>query len=93
MKQPPLLNERCCHPLLKGEIWLKIKKLISVLLCVVLMCSCLSILSAGVSIESEKAYKPLDLVIVMDISGSMNDSDPGKSALQAVKMLVNMMIS
>ncbi len=70
---------------------MKIKKLISVLLCVILTCSCLSVLSAGASIESERAYKPLDLVIVMDASGSMNRSDPEQSALAAVRMLVNMM--
>ncbi len=70
---------------------MKIKKLISVLLCVILTCSCLSVLSAGASIENEKTYKPLDLVVVIDSSGSMLDSDPNRSALAAVRMLANMM--
>lgn len=42
-------------------------------------------------VENEKVYNPLDLVVVIDSSGSMNDSDPSKTALDAVRMLVNMM--
>lgn len=36
-------------------------------------------------------YKPLDLVVIVDSSGSMNTSDTNRTALDAVRMLVNMM--
>lgn len=42
-------------------------------------------------VENEKIYKPLDLVVVIDSSGSMNTSDTSRTALDAVRMLVNMM--
>ncbi|MBQ1685557.1 MAG: VWA domain-containing protein, partial [Clostridia bacterium] len=42
-------------------------------------------------LETEKEYKPLDLVVVIDSSGSMLHSDKEKTALSAVRMLVNMM--
>lgn len=42
-------------------------------------------------LETEKEYKPLDLVVVVDSSGSMLHSDKEKTALSAVRMLVNMM--
>lgn len=42
-------------------------------------------------VENEKVYKPLDLVVIVDSSGSMNTSDTNRTALDAVRMLVNMM--
>lgn len=42
-------------------------------------------------VEKEKVYKPLDLVVIVDSSGSMNTSDTNRTALDAVRMLVNMM--
>ena len=42
-------------------------------------------------IQQEKQYKPLDLVVVVDSSGSMLFSDKERTALDAVRMLVNMM--
>ena len=42
-------------------------------------------------LENEKVYNPLDLVVVIDSSGSMRDSDTNRTALDAVRMLVNMM--
>ena len=57
-----------------------------------MLCSLAFSFSAGAAtVSEEKAYKPLDLVIVLDNSGSMNDSDPDRTALAAVRMLVNMM--
>ena len=41
--------------------------------------------------QSEKKYDPLDLVVVVDSSGSMISSDPQRTAMAAVRMLVNMM--
>ena len=43
------------------------------------------------TITDYKKVKPIDLVIVMDKSGSMNSSDPKKMTCAAVNMLVNMM--
>lgn len=42
-------------------------------------------------IASEREYKPLDLVLVIDGSGSMLNSDPDRTALAAGRMLTNMM--
>lgn len=42
-------------------------------------------------VESEKVYYPVDLVVVVDSSGSMQYSDPNRTALEAVKILVDMM--
>lgn len=53
--------------------------------------SSFSFMVHATDIENEKVYKPLDLVIVLDKSGSMNDSDKERTALAAIKMLVNMM--
>lgn len=43
------------------------------------------------TISDHKEIKPIDLVIVMDKSGSMNFSDPKRMTSAAVNMLVNMM--
>ena len=69
----------------------KLKKLAVVLICAVIVFTSLCFAAGAADIENEKTYKPLDLVVVIDSSGSMNDSDPGKTALAAVRMLVNMM--
>lgn len=70
----------------------RLKKILSVLLCavfVIMSVFCVSVNAA--EIETEKTYKPLDLVVVVDSSGSMKDSDKERTALAAVRMLVNMM--
>ena len=53
----------------------------------------LIILSTAVHAEvsTEKVFKPLDLVVVVDSSGSMVTSDPKKTATAAVRMLTNML--
>lgn len=43
------------------------------------------------TISDYKEIRPIDLVIVMDKSGSMNSSDPKQMTSAAVNMLVNMM--
>ncbi len=68
------------------------KRFLVLLLCLVISMSTFAVLtSAEESIENEREYKPLDLVIVMDNSGSMKDSDKERTAPDAIKMLVNMM--
>lgn len=42
-------------------------------------------------VENEKVYKPMDLVVVVDSSGSMKFSDQNRTSLAAVRMLANMM--
>ena len=62
---------------------------------VMAICILLSLLyfpeSFAKEVEKEKEWKPLDLVIIIDSSGSMKYSDPNRTALEAVRMLVNMM--
>lgn len=69
------------------------KRVMAACLCIVLICA-VSIMALTVSAEEvtkEKVYKPLDLVVVVDGSGSMIFSDPDRTAPAAVRMLVNMM--
>ena len=47
--------------------------------------------SSAVDVISEKDYQPLDLVVLLDASGSMATSDQDRTAPAAVRMLVNMM--
>lgn len=71
---------------------LHFKRIASVILCGLILLSVLAGLTANAAeVKNEKTYKPLDLVVVVDSSGSMNTSDKSKTALAAVKMLVNMM--
>ena len=54
------------------------------------------VLISSLSVSAEHIYKddkdkPIDLVIVMDKSGSMLESDPQKMTSAAVNMLINMM--
>lgn len=66
------------------------KRVTSFLLCCIFVV--LSTLSCfAVDVKNEKVYKPLDLVVVVDSSGSMLDSDSKRTAPSAVRMLVNMM--
>lgn len=68
------------------------KKIFSILFSAILLFSLAFCFTANAaSVSEEKTYKPLDLVVVLDNSGSMNDSDPSRTALAAVRMLVNMM--
>lgn len=69
----------------------QLKKIIVFLLCTVVVVSSVGFMVNAADVENEKIYKPLDLVIVLDKSGSMNDSDKERTALAAIKMLVNMM--
>lgn len=69
------------------------KKALAMILCIALLCT-IGVTALTVSAEEltkEKEYKPLDLVIVVDGSGSMISSDPDRTAPAAVRMLVNMM--
>jgi len=72
----------------------KMKKvLISALL---LLCICFfqfagKMVASAETILDYRAFKPIDLVIVMDKSGSMKSSDPKHMTSAAVSMLVNMM--
>ena len=61
-------------------------------LCILLtlICFCVRV-DVFADVTKEKEYLPLDLVVVMDASGSMLESDPGRTAPDAVRMLVNMM--
>lgn len=69
----------------------RFNKVVVILLCVIIAITSLSVSVFAGDIENEKTYKPLDLVVVLDSSGSMKDSDKGRTALAAVRMLVNMM--
>ena len=69
----------------------RLKKPIVFFLCMITVLSSFCLSVGAADIENEKTYEPLDLVVVIDSSGSMLDSDPSRTALAAVKMLVNMM--
>lgn len=64
--------------------------IITLCLCLLISFSFADNCFAG-QVENEKVYKPLDLVVVIDSSGSMRESDTNRTALDAVRMLVNMM--
>ena len=69
------------------------KRVLAACLCVVFIFAA-GIMALTVSAEEvtkEREYKPLDLVVVVDGSGSMLSSDPDRTAPAAVRMLVNMM--
>ena len=60
--------------------------------CLILLFSFLLVVNCfAKEVENEKVYNPLDLVVVIDSSGSMRYSDTSRTALDAVRMLVNMM--
>lgn len=69
----------------------RFNKMVVVLLCITIAITSLSVSVCAGEIENEKTYKPLDLVVVLDSSGSMKESDKDRTALAAVRMLVNMM--
>ena len=70
---------------------MRIKKILGVVLCLVVVLSSLFVSGSAADIEKEREYKPLDLVVVIDSSGSMKESDKTRTALAAVRMLINMM--
>ena len=69
------------------------KKLLILLFCVLTICALphVYVNAEDNEVGNEKEYKPLDIVIVIDESGSMRTSDPDETAKEAVRMLVNMM--
>lgn len=67
-----------------------IKRIMAGLLCCIMAFMMFTTVQAA-DIENEKKYDPLDLVVVVDNSGSMAFSDSGRTAPAAVRMLVNMM--
>ena len=69
----------------------RLNRMIVIFLCMIITITSLSFFAYASDIENEKKYKPLDLVVVLDSSGSMKDSDKERTALAAVRMLVNMM--
>ena len=70
---------------------MRIKKILGVVLCLIVVLSSLFVSGSAADIEKEREYKPLDLVVVIDSSGSMKESDKTRTALAAVRMLINMM--
>lgn len=69
----------------------RLNRMIVIFLCMIITITSLSFFAYASDIENEKKYKPLDLVVVLDSSGSMKDSDKDRTALAAVRMLINMM--
>lgn len=67
------------------------KKAVAFLLSLILVAVIFPINSTAEEITKEKEYKALDLVVVVDSSGSMLSSDPERIATDAVRMLTNMM--
>lgn len=67
------------------------KKTISFLLSLILVAVIFPASSFAEEMTQEKEYKALDLVVVVDSSGSMLSSDPDRIAPDAVRMLTNMM--
>lgn len=67
------------------------KKAVSFLLSLILVAVIFPISSTAEEMTKEKEYKALDLVVVVDSSGSMLSSDPERMAPDAVRMLTNMM--
>lgn len=66
------------------------KATIILLLCVFLIGLPIGILHAT-EINQSDDYKPLDVIVILDRSGSMNESDPTRMTAAAIKMLINMM--
>ena len=64
----------------------RFNKMVVVLLCITIAITSLSVSVCAGEIENEKTYKPLDLVVVLDSSGSMKESDKDRTALAAVRM-------
>ena len=67
-----------------------LKKSFSLLICLLFVFFCTAVAFAD-EITEEKEYKPLDMVVVMDASWSMNESDPERAEIAAVRMVANMM--
>ena len=67
---------------------MRIKKILGVVLCLVVVLSSLFVSGSAADIVKEREYKPLDLVVVIDSSGSMKESDKTRTALAAVRMLI-----
>lgn len=67
------------------------KKTISVLALCFLLIGMLVLPGTAETVTNEKEYKPLDLVVVLDASWSMNESDPDRAEIAAVRMVANMM--
>lgn len=67
------------------------KKVILFLLSIILVAVIFPTSGFAEEMTQEKEYKALDLVVVVDSSGSMLSSDPDRIASDAVRMLTNMM--
>lgn len=70
-----------------------IKRISSLFLCLMLVIMLVTMLpnASAEVVTKEKEYKPLDLIVVVDGSGSMLSSDSDRTAPAAIRMLVNMM--
>lgn len=79
--------------IIRGRVknMIRIKRMIATVLFLIIIILSFPFSAIAGDIENEKKYKPLDLVVVLDSSGSMLDSDKDRTALAAVRMLVNMM--
>ena len=63
----------------------------TIFLCFIIILNLLTVNVFATDIDGEKKYKPLDMVVVIDTSGSMNYSDSTHMTSSAVNMLINMM--
>lgn len=68
------------------------KKVSTILFCAVFILQCMLVGMTGtVNAADTGEYKPLDMVVVVDTSGSMNTSDSTHMTAKAINMLINMM--
>ena len=63
----------------------------TIILCFIIILNISVINVSAADIDGEAKYKPLDMVVVIDTSGSMNYSDSTHMTSSAINMLVNMM--
>lgn len=67
------------------------KRTSTVLACIILILNLIAGSVSAADIYGSAEYKPLDMVVVVDTSGSMNYSDSTHMTSSAINMLINMM--
>ena len=65
------------------------KKTVAAFIVCLMVILSVSLNASAAEVTNEKEYKPLDLVVVMDTSGSMLDSDRDRLTPDAVKLLMS----